>query len=192
MVFGKWIVGAALALSGAFAAGPAAAQAYLGGSIGQSDIDDQIATGLITGGSVDGTDTAFKIFGGYMFNRHFGLELAYVDLGEASYSGNFFGLPVTGGRVALTGLNVSALGALPIGERFSVFGKIGLFMWEAEASDTTGGVPFSAQQDGTDLAFGVGLGYQFTRNLGVRAEWEMFTTEDADSNLISVGLLWRF
>ena len=188
MTIGKAMIAAALAL----AASHASAQAYLGGSIGQSDIDDQIATGLITGGSVDGTDSAFKIFGGYMFNRHFGLEAAYVDLGEATYSGNFLGLPVTGGRVELSGVNISALGALPIGERFSLFGKIGLFMWDAEASDTTGGVPFSAQQDGTDLSFGIGLGYQFTRNLGVRAEWEMFTTEDAESSLISVGLLWRF
>ena len=192
MNLGRTVAIAALVLGAALGAGQAKAQAYLGGSIGQSDIDEQIATGLITGGSVDGTDSAFKIFGGYMFNRHFGLELAYVDLGEASYSGNFVGLPVTGGRVELSGVNISALGALPIGERFSLFGKIGLFMWDAEASDTTGGVPFSAQQDGTDLSFGIGLGYQFTRNLGVRAEWEMFTTEDAESSLISVGLLWRF
>jgi len=191
MVRSKWS-GAALALSIAFSASPASAQAYLGGSIGQSEIDEQIATGLITGGSVDGTDSAFKIFGGYMFNRHFGLEAAYVDLGEASYSGNFGGFPVTGGRVKVSGVNISALGALPIGEQFSLFGKIGLFMWDAEASDTTGGAPFSAQQDGTDLSFGIGFGYQFTRNLGVRAEWEMFTTEDAESSLISVGLLWRF
>ena len=192
MNLGRTVAIAALVLGAALGAGQAKAQAYLGGSIGQSDIDEQIATGLITGGSVDGTDSAFKIFGGYMFNRHFGLEAAYVDLGEATYSGNFVGLPVTGGRVELSGVNISALGALPIGERFSLFGKIGLFMWDAEASDTTGGVPFSAQQDGTDLSFGIGLGYQFTRNLGVRAEWEMFTTEDAESSLISVGLLWRF
>ena len=188
MTIGKAMIAAALAV----AASHASAQAYLGGSIGQSDIDDQITTGLITGGSVDGKDSAFKIFGGYMFNRHFGLEATYVDLGEVRYSGNFFGLPVSGGRLAVTGLNISALGALPIGERFSVFGKIGLFMWEAEASDTTGGVPFSARQDGTDPSFGIGLGYQFTRNLGVRAEWEMFTTDDAESSLVTVGLLWRF
>ena len=192
MKIGNTIIALALACGAALAASQASAQAYLGGSIGQSDIDEQIATGLITGGSVDGTDSAFKIFGGYMFNRHFGLEAAYVDLGEASYSGNFVGLPVTGGRVEVSGVNISALGALPIGERFSLFGKIGLFMWDAEASDTTGGVPFSAQQDGTDLSFGVGVGYQFTRNLGLRAEWEMFTTDDAESSLISVGLLWRF
>ena len=174
------------------AAGQASAQAYVGASIGQSDIDDEITTGLITSGSVDGKDSAFKVFGGYMFNRHFGIEGAYVDLGEASYSGFFGAATVTGGSVEVTGFNVSALGAYPINEQFSVFGKIGLFIWEAEASDTTGGAPFSATADGTDLSFGVGVGYNFTRNLGVRAEWEMFKTDDADATLLSLGVLWRF
>ncbi|HEX7221435.1 MAG TPA: outer membrane beta-barrel protein [Burkholderiales bacterium] len=188
MTIGRAMIAAALVL----AASQASAQAYLGGSVGQSDIDEQITTGLITGGSVDGKDNAFKIFGGYMFNRHFGIEGAYVDLGEVSYSGNFFGTPVTGGRVEVTGINISALGALPVNEQFSVFGKIGLFLWDAEANDTTGGAAFSAKEDGTDLSFGVGVGYHFTRNLGIRAEWEMFDTNDADASLLSVGVLWRF
>ena len=191
----KILVAAALALS----ATQASAQGgYIGGSIGQSDIDDEITSGLINGNqSVDGKDTAWKIFGGYMFNRHFGLEAAYVDLGELSYSGTFtdaFGTaPVTGGKVEVWGFNISAIGALPVTEQFSVFGKIGLFFWEAEANDTTGGRPFSATDDGADLSFGVGLGFNFTRNLGVRAEWEMFQNiSDADVSLISVGLFWRF
>ena len=188
MMIGKAMIVAALAL----AASQASAQAYLGGSVGQSDIDADIATGLITGGSVDGKDSAFKLFGGYMFNRHFGLEAAYVDLGKLSYSGNWLGAPVTGGTVELTGTTISALGALPITEQFSLLGKIGLFIWEAKARDTTGGLPFSARDEGTDLAFGIGVGYHFTRNLGVRAEWEMFTTDNADSSLVSLGVLWQF
>ena len=181
-----------LAIAGALAASQASAQAYLGGSIGKSDIDDEVTTGLITSGSVDGKDTGFKIFGGYMFNRNFGVEGAYVDLGEASYSGLFFGAPVTGGKVEINGFNLSAVGAFPVNEQFSVFGKIGLFIWEADASDTTGGVPFSASTDGTDVSFGVGVNYNFTRNLGVRAEWEMFKTDDADATLLSVGVVWKF
>jgi len=188
----KTLVASALAISAALAANQASAQAFAGGSIGQSDIDDEVAAGLITAGTVDGKDTAWKIFGGYMFNRHFGVEGAYVNLGEASYSGNFFGSPVTGGKVEVTGFNVAALGSYPINEQFSVFGKIGLFLWDAEASDTTGGVPFSAKEDGTDLSFGVGLGYNFTRNLGVRLEWEMFEAADADATLLSIGIAWRF
>ncbi len=81
---------------------------------------------------------------------------------------------------------------MPVNEQFSVFGKIGLFLWDAEANDTTGGAAFSAKEDGTDLSFGVGVGYHFTRNLGIRAEWEMFDTNDADASLLSVGVLWRF
>ena len=188
----KTLVASALAISAALAANQASAQAFAGGSIGQSDIDDEVAAGLITAGTVDGKDTAWKIFGGYMFNRHFGVEGAYVNLGAASYSGNFFGSPVTGGKVEVTGFNVAALGSYPINEQFSVFGKIGLFLWDAEASDTTGGVPFSAKEDGTDLSFGVGLGYNFTRNLGVRLEWEMFEAADADATLLSIGIAWRF
>lgn len=192
MKIGRILAPTLLALSGLLAASPAGAQPFIGGSIGQSDIDDEIAGGLITSGTVDGKDTGYKIYGGYMFNRNFGIEGAYVNLGKLSYSGDFFGSPVTGGKVEVDGLNVAALGALPINEQFSVFGKIGLFLWNAKASDTTGGVPFSAKQDGTDLSFGVGLGYDFNRNLGVRAEWEMFKTDEADASLLSVGLVWKF
>ena len=175
--------------------GPAFAQDagfFVGGSVGQSDIDDEITTGLIDSGTVDGKDTAFKIFGGYMFNRHFGVEAAYIDAGEVSYSGTFSGVPVTGGTVELSAFNVSVLGNFPVNEQFSVFGKIGLFSWEAEANDTTGGMPFSADDDGTDVSFGVGVAYNFTRNFGLRAEYELFKTDDADVSLISIGAVWRF
>ena len=188
MTIGRAMIAAALVL----AASQASAQAYLGGSVGQSDIDEQITTGLITGGSVDGKDNAFKIFGGYMFNRHFGIEGAYVDLGEVSYTCNSRDTMATGGRLDITGINSAPLGAVAVYEQFSVFGKIGLFLWDAEANDTTGGAAFSAKEDGTDLSFGVGVGYNFTRNLGIRAEWEMFDTNDADASLLSVGVLWRF
>lgn len=179
-------------LAGAFAASQASAQPYLGFSLGQSDIDDEITAGLITSGSVDGKDTAWKIFGGYMFHPNFGVEAAYIDLGEVTYSGEFFGSPVTGGKVEVSGFNISALGNYPVSEQFSVFGKIGLFIWDAEASDITGGAPFSTKEDGTDISFGLGVGYNFTRNLGIRAEWERFEASEADANLISIGLLWRF
>lgn len=188
----KALAAFALALSGALAATHASAQFFLGGSIGQSDVDDEITTGLIDSGTVDGKDTAWKIFGGYMFNRHFGIEAAYINAGEVSYSGTFSGFPVTGGKVELTAFNVSVLGNLPINEQFSVFGKVGLFSWEAEASDITGGFPFSGSDDGTDVSFGVGVGYNFTPNFGVRAEYELFQTDNADASLISIGLVWRF
>jgi OOP family OmpA-OmpF porin len=166
---------------------------YIGGSIGQSDIDQSAAIpGLITSGTVDGKDTAYKAFGGYMFNRNFGAEVSYVSLGELTYSGEFFGAPVTGGTIEASGFNVSAVAVFPVSTAFSVFGKVGFLRWEAEASDTTGGVPFSEEGEGTDLSFGLGLSYSFTRNLAARAEWERFEIDGADADLLSVGLVYRF
>lgn len=186
------VTASVLALAGVLAAAPASAQGYLGISVGQSDIDEEITAGLITSGTVDGKDSAWKLFGGYLFTPNLGLEVAYVDLGEVSYSGSFFGSPVTGGTVEVNGFNVAALANLPISEQLSLFGKLGLFIWEATARDFTGGAPFSTKEDGSDISFGIGLGFNLTRNVAVRAEWERFEAAEADADLISVGLLWRF
>jgi OmpA-OmpF porin, OOP family len=189
--FKKTLIASALAVI-EFLPGQALAQGFVGGSLGQSDIADDITRRLITSGLVDGKDTAFKLFSGYMFNRHLGVESAYVNLGEVSYSGEFSGDLVTGGKVEVTGFNIAALGSYPVTEQFSVFGKIGLFIWEWTASDTTAGLPFSTKDDGTDISFGLGVGYNFTRNLGVRAEWERFKLDDVDADLLSIGIVWGF
>jgi OOP family OmpA-OmpF porin len=166
-----------LALGGLVAAFPALAQSglYIGGSAGKSDIDDEIAIPyLITSGTVDGKSSGFKIFGGYQFSEYFGLDLAYVDLGKARYSGSYFGTPVTGGSVDVWGLNFSAVGTLPVGAGFAVFGKLGLFAWEATARDTTGNYPFRSTEYGGDFSLGVGFSYNFTKNISARMEWERF------------------
>jgi OmpA-OmpF porin, OOP family len=183
---------AALAAGSLLLGNAARAQPYIGISIGQSDIDESVAEGLITSGTTDGKDTGFKLFGGYRFHRHIAAELAYLNLGELRYSGTFFGTPVSGGKVEAHGFNVSAVGLLPVSEEFALFAKLGLFAWEAKASDTTGGVPFSASTDGADVSFGIGASYDFTRQFSVRAEWERFKLENADADLLSVGVLFRF
>jgi OmpA-OmpF porin, OOP family len=181
-----------LAMGGLIAAPQAWGQLYLGGSFGKSDFDDGNAIpDLITSGTVDGKDSGFKIFGGYQFNQHFGVELAYVDLGKASYSGMFLGAPVTGGSVDTTGLNFSVVGILPLNPSFELFGKIGFFTWEAQARDTTGGVPFSGKAEDTDVSFGIGASYNINRNLSVRAEWEQFEAVDTIS-LLSLGVVFKF
>jgi OOP family OmpA-OmpF porin len=127
-----------------------------------------------------------------MFGRHFGLEGAYVDLGDVRYSGSFSGTPVSGGKVELKGYNIAAMLSYPMSEEFSLFGKLGIFLWELRASDTTGGRPFSSSNRGRDVSFGLGAGYNLGRHLAVRAEWERFKLDDVGADLLSAGLLWRF
>ena len=184
---------AVLGLGALTAVSQASAQGfYIGGSVGESDADEGNAIpDLITSGPVDGKDSGMKFFGGYQFNRNLAVELAYVDLGKVTYSGTFGGLPVTGGRVETSGFNVSVVGTLPLNPSFSLFAKAGLFAWEAEARDITGGAPFSGKEDGGDLSFGFGGAYNLTKNFSLRAEWEQFEAVDKIS-LLSVGVAYRF
>lgn len=165
---------------------------YVGGSLGQSSFDKEIVRELITSGTVDTSDTGFKVFGGYQFNRNVGLEVAYVDLGKASYSGFAGPDPVIGGKVEVTGVNLSAIGAWPVAPNLDVFGKIGFLSWEDKASDVTGGVPFSDKIEGTDLSFGFGAAWHLTRNVRLRVEWERFRVDDTDADLFSVGAVYKF
>jgi len=172
--------------------GPALAQAqdmgfYAGGAIGQAESDGvcDIVAGA-PGVSCDEKDSSWKIFGGYQFNRNFAVEVGYANFGEANVSG-----PGGSATVEATAFDAVAVGILPLAERFSVYGKLGLFYADVEASNTLGA---SDSDNETGLTFGVGVRYDFTRNLGVRAEWQRYQEvgEDIDVSVLSIGVLWKF
>jgi OOP family OmpA-OmpF porin len=194
----RTLAAAALALGGLIAAFQAPAQGiYIGASAGTSSFDSDITTGLVTSGTVDKESSGYKIYVGYEFNQNFAVDVSYVDLGSAAYSGSYFGTPVTNGTVDVWGLNLSAVGTLPLNSTFAVFGRVGLFAWEAKAKDTTGGVPFSDVVSGGDFSFGAGLNVRFSKNLSARVEWERFglTGYDFDlgnADMLSAGIVYRF
>jgi OOP family OmpA-OmpF porin len=169
---------------GAFSA-PVAAQDtgfYVGGSLGQSKFDGVCLSGLT---SCDEKDNSWKVFGGYQLNRNFAIELGYTDLGQANVRG-----PGGTASVEATALEFMAVGMLPVADRLSVYGKLGVYRGEIEARNSLG---FSASDDGTELTFAFGARYDFTRNLAVRAEWQQYKDfSDIDINVLSVGILYRF
>jgi len=167
-------------------------RAFVGASVGRSDVDEGLTTDLITSGSVKGNGTGFKVFGGYQFNRTLGLELAFVELGEARYEGSFSGTPVTGGRLKVTGFNVALLGRVPLGERFAALVKIGAFLWELDARDISAGMPFSKTSKGGDPSLGIGADYSITRDIAVRAEGELFRIARRNTSLVSLGVVFSF
>lgn len=166
----------------------------LGAAFGQAtskETCDDVAT------SCDDNDTAWKVFGGYQFNRYLGVELAYADLGTpASASGTVSGLPVVI-RVDVKAWDLVAVGSYPI-DRFSVYGKVGLYRAETEGTATVAGTPRTTKDTNTDLTFGLGAGFDITRNLRVRAEWQRYTDVGGDNvgeddiDVLSVALMWRF
>ena len=183
---------------------------YGGVNIGQSmaKIDhDRIRSGLLSGGftttsiSDDDRDTGFKLFGGYQFNKYFALEAGYFDLGKFEFSANTVPAGTLRGNIKVKGLNFDAVGILPITEKFSAFGRVGLNYAEVKDSFTgTGLVAVSNRNPSKkDINYknGLGLQYHFTESLGIRAEAERYRIDDAvgnsgDIDLVSVGLVYRF
>jgi OOP family OmpA-OmpF porin len=176
-----------LGLVCALLTGPALAQDtgfYIGGAVGQANMDGA-CEGLPAGVSCDDKDTAWRVFGGYQFNRNFAAELGYANLGEATASG----LGVSA-AVEVTAWDLVAVGLLPLGSNFSVYGKLGMYSGEAELTSNVG---ISEEDSGSDITFGVGVRYDFTRNLGVRAEWQRYNdVNDEALDVMSIGVLWRF
>jgi OOP family OmpA-OmpF porin len=161
----------ALVAASAFAISPAMAAdngPYIGAGIGDF--------GVKVGG-FDASDTSFKVFGGYRFMNYFAAELEYVDGGSAEDGGI---------KIDVSGWNVSGIGRLPIGEKFNVFGKLGMIFWDAEARGF-------GDDSGEDFSWGIGAGYSFTDHFGMQVEYQGFEIEDTDTvDMISVSASWNF
>ena len=133
------------------------------------------------------SDTSVKVFGGYR-GVNFGFEAAYHDWGKPSQTE--FGLTAS---IEATALELAATGFLAAGNTVDLFGKIGVFMWDADLSLTT--FP-TVSEDGSDLMLGFGVQYKPTRNFSVRGEYQMTELEiggvDFDTDILSVGVALHF
>lgn len=171
------------------------------------EVDDQAALDLAfaviadTADCSDNLDTiAYRFFVGYQFNRFFGLEAGYADFNDVdiSLSSNVTesGVSFSGsgqGQAAVDGFTLSALVSAPLGDRFSVFGRVGVFAWDAEASGTAAGIitesdgsvetlneSFVFDDSGADGVYGAGARFDLTDNITIRAEWSRYELVDID------------
>jgi len=173
-----------LAIPVAIVASPSAASEergfYIGGALGEATFADWCVPSPVVLSCDDGT-TAWKIFGGYRFNRYFGAEATYLDWGQVSGTVSGVGT-VTADQ---TSFGVAAVGRLELTPQFSVFGKAGLLMTEQETPASS-----TRKRDETELHYGVGVRYLFTPKWAARAEWER--TDQLKVELLSIGLEFRF
>lgn len=98
----------AAALSAAFIAGPASAEAYLGAGVGAA--------------RTDSNETSWKVYGGVQINPTFGLELGYNDLRR--YRGS-----------NIESWSLAGTGTLPLNADWSLLGKLGATSNHAHFSD---------------------------------------------------------
>jgi OOP family OmpA-OmpF porin len=170
---------------------PASADWYGAASMGQTDLQEDICSDLTALGftpcSEDNTDTGWKLAVGNQFNTNAALEFGYIDLGEAKFTAAGVGC-----SLEADGFQAALVGSLPMANQFAFTGRVGLFRWDADVSCSAGGASASTDESGTDLTFGVGVRYDMTKTVGIRAEWERFDMDDVDVDMLSLGLLFSF
>jgi len=162
--------------SGAALAGPF----YAGASVVDSKVKIEDS-----GFDFDSSDTSYKIYAGFQFFKFFGVEGSYLDFGSLDDSSG--GTDVT---VSATGWDAFAVGIIPFGKHFQIFGKLGLVAWD---SDTKASGFGSDSDSGTDTAYGAGLEFIFGKHFGVRGEYERYDIKDTDKvETYSIGADFRF
>jgi OOP family OmpA-OmpF porin len=189
------------AMLGIIFSAPMAAQAeggYFGISAGKaktsSDVNTTLATVLSRSNGVGG-----KIDGGYQFNPYFGVEAGYANLGASKdtyNTGDVF-------NYHFTSYYLAATGTVPMGP-FSLFGKFGLASNRIAGSDTLGAVSVNFDGGKLDAMGGLGAGFNFNKNFGMRLEYEYFGNVSSVSaggspsvikgkgQMLSLGLQYNF
>jgi len=180
----------------------------LGAGQGRAKIDDdRISAELIGAGSTstsivhDQIDASYKIFGGYQINSNFGIEAGYFKLGEFGFKSTTIPSGTLNGGVKLEGFNIDLLGYLPITEKLSFLGRIGVANTRARDNFTASGsiavLNNNPQIIDNNYKAGVGFSYKINQSISVRTEFERYRINDAvgnkgDINIGTISLVFPF
>jgi OmpA-OmpF porin, OOP family len=161
---------------------PYTSYGYVGASVGRTNYD----LGGCVAFSCDDQATGFKLYTGGRFSRYVGIELGYVNLGDADRNG---------GEIKAQGANLSLVGNIPLGDSFNIFGKVGgIYAW-TKTSTLVPRVP-AGKEDGLGLSYGLGMQYDINRSFAVRADWDRYRLkyvgQREDADLFSVGVVFKF
>ncbi|MGK5059927.1 OmpA family protein [Janthinobacterium sp. LB2P49] len=182
---------------------------YLGAGVGQSraTIDEPrlraslAANGeTVTGFTKDQRDTGYKLFVGRQLNQYFAVEGGYFDLGKFDFRSTTSGNGVLNGQAAFRGVNLDLLGQLPLSQRLSLLGRVGMHYTktntEFSGNRLLGSINTHASERKLNAKLGLGLEYKFSEALALRGEVERYRLNDAvgnrgDADLYSVSLVYK-
>ncbi|UQV45717.1 OmpA family protein [Janthinobacterium lividum] len=182
---------------------------YLGAGVGQSraTIDEPrlraslAANGeTVTGFTKDQRDTGYKLFVGRQLNQYFAVEGGYFDLGKFDFRSTTSGNGVLNGQAAFRGVNLDLLGQLPLSQRLSLLGRVGMHYTktntEFSGNRLLGSTNTHASERKLNAKLGLGLEYKFSEALALRGEVERYRLNDAvgnrgDADLYSVSLVYK-
>jgi len=156
---------------------------YVGANIGSASLDDEI-----DGVAVDADSTSYRLVAGWRFNEYFAIEGGYHDFGDFEQDLDIGGIP-SAIKLSADGFTIGANGNIPIGEKFSVFGRGGWFFWNgtAEINNVT-----QASPEDANLFLGVGATYAVGKHFRLIGDWTRYELDIANSEVISLGFQYGF
>jgi outer membrane protein with beta-barrel domain len=152
---------------------------YIGAGAGESDFD-------IPG--FNESATGWKVFGGYQFHDNFAAEVGYLESGDAEETEGLASL-----EVSADGVTASFVGSLPLGDMFSIYGRLGAIFWDARATlDDGAGTVTTGNDSGEDLYYGAGGAMNLGERAALRLEYEVADVSDLEVSMISLSVLYKF
>jgi OOP family OmpA-OmpF porin len=200
---------------------------YVGASVGSSlfhaekgdydsavlDAFSQTGIALISGTStLNKSSVNYSGVIGYQFMRELAIEASYTDLGKLRYHAND---KLANGASAATQLDakakgptVAVIGALPLSQEWEIYARLGVIFskvtLEAQATVTTNagttvGAPSSESANSVDALAGLGLAWNPTKHVKLRAEYIRYgrvgdkdTTGEINIDTFNAGLTYSF
>lgn len=145
-------------------------------------------------GVFDDEEITGKVYGGYHLFPLGALEAGYVDLGTFESRTTSFTT-----KLKVTGFYADGVVVVPITSGFDLYGKGGVFQWEADR--ITGGSTVLSKRD-ADPTVGAGFSFFLSSNreidyarsvdLEMRGEWERFRFANDDIDAFMVSLVGHF
>jgi OOP family OmpA-OmpF porin len=184
--------GAAVLVMLAVAAGPACAQATQASAFADTPLYAGVTAGeahwrvgCYDTAHCDDVSRSLRVLGGWQINKYLAAEIGFHNFHEITSPGFF---------VKAHAWEYVVLPQWPISESWYVYGKAGGFRGSAENNNTP-----PKLINNFSYTFGAGIGYELTRNLGVRLEWQSYqgisgdqVSPRSDIDVASIGVLWRF
>jgi OOP family OmpA-OmpF porin len=150
-----------------------------------------IGLGAATADTNDGYKTSAKIFGGYEFDQHWGVEAGYTDFRKSNLN-SFENGKIYSANSDGYGTYVAGKYTAPINDQFSAYGKLGV-AYSKRDFDSASGLSFS--QHDTGAYAGVGVEYKLNQNVSLNAEYERYGKDKdfgAKADVWTAGVKYSF
>jgi hypothetical protein len=159
------------------------------------------------------TDIGYQATFGYRFHRYFAVELGLAQFGTMASTaradmdfGDGDGVVPVSVKLSYSagGPIMSAIGILPLGNKFELFGRIGYLFtsserkFDAKIDGESGGFG-SAKGDSQDPVYGIGFAWHINQVYSIRGEYQQLDalgqadrTGEEDLKVIGLGIVIRF